>query len=341
MDKVTVSTKKKKMSGALPEEASVFRSIGTYAKANNRAAILEVCKTVPLVLLAYYLAWVFADQLVWVFLAAVLFGLCRVRLFIIFHDCIHDSFFTKSIYNRVLGTLLGGFVLTAFGDWRKSHLYHHKNANDQENTEAMEHQTAPWNRQQFFSASLPSKIMYCLIYGPVTYVCLIPLINYYVLMRQRSTILENSLVVCYLSFLSWLMQWHWSSIILFEVVSAMVGGGLGFALFHVQHTFDGISRGKISFYENGMLGSSYLKVPFPLSFFTLGIEFHHIHHLNTKVPSYRLAEGQAANEKLFACVPTFPFHTLFSSCNLNVYNPETKRFESCYRLLWNEITKNK
>jgi len=75
----------------------------------------------------------------------------------------------------------------------------------------------------------------------------------------------------------------------FELVSLYIALACGMILFHVQHTFDDCLRKyNIDFFENGILGSSYFEIPAFFKFFSLGIEYHHIHHLNTRVPSYQL-----------------------------------------------------
>ena len=73
---------------------------------------------------------------------------------------------------------------------------------------------------------------------------------------------------------------------------------IGLFFFHIQHTFEDVKRREnITHLEQGLLGASFLQVPNFLKYFTFGIEYHHIHHLNAKVPGYLLRQCHDAAER--------------------------------------------
>lgn len=104
-------------------------------------------------------------------------------------------------------------------------------------------------------------------------------------------------------------------------------------LFHSQHTYpSSVRKQENTHFSNGMLGCSFLQVPALLSFFTLGIEYHHIHHLNAKVPSYRLQtcheEGVRRHPGIWQDVYEYPWSDLLLSQGggLVVYDQDNQCF---------------
>jgi len=120
-----------------------------------------------------------------------------------------------------------------------------------------------------------------------------------VLRFKHSTWYENLWIgFCYL------MLWH-TGRLYYDVASHFLGLCMGVLVMHAQHTFDSCPRQRSEgwdWFSVAMQGSSMLHVPEPLKFFTSGIEYHHIHHLNTRVPMYRLRQCHDAAGALFADV---------------------------------------
>ena len=99
---------------------------------------------------------------------------------------------------------------------------------------------------------------------------------------------------------------------------------------HLQHTFPASYKSRPPFYSayiNGLKGCSYLQLPRLLKFFTAGIEYHHIHHLNTRIPCYRLHEcHQSAPQEWWASVPTLTLSDIWPTLGLGLYDEARASF---------------
>ena len=106
-----------------------------------------------------------------------------------------------------------------------------------------------------------------------------------------------------------------------------LAGSLGVFMFHLQHTFPECVRAKgKDFFENGFYGSSFLQVPWWMRFFTAGIEYHHIHHLSSRVPSYRLAAcHNAAPPGMWDGIRVITFREGWDALKLAMWSEQKKR----------------
>ena len=165
-------------------------------------------------------------------------------------------------------------------------------------------QSNPWTLAKYNQATPYQKMMYRLVYTPFAFLCVIPSLTFIGFFSTMARWFENvlSLIVFYFV---WRSE-HWGA----YAVSVLVSSGLGFYLFHMQHTFEGTRRWMPqdwSFFETAMSASSFLQVPWFLKYFTANIEYHHIHHLSPLVPLYNLPQCHAAARQLFDRVPRVQF----------------------------------
>ena len=112
-----------------------------------------------------------------------------------------------------------------------------------------------------------------------------------------------------------------------------IAGSFGVFLFHIQHTFEGAYKAKTADYsrfDNGMYGSSYIIIPLWLRWFTLNIQYHNIHHLNTRVACYNLQRCFTDGYHLFKKVPTFTLRQALQTLHFSLRNDEERTFVSCY-----------
>ena len=110
------------------------------------------------------------------------------------------------------------------------------------------------------------------------------------------------------------------------MASFIMGASAAFMLFHNQHTFNPayVVRDGWSQLDSGMHGSSFVQVPWPLSYFFMGIQYHHIHHVNAKIPGYNMEEYH--KEDRFWNVHQITGTEFFSNLWLTLYDEETKRY---------------
>ena len=123
--------------------------------------------------------------------------------------------------------------------------------------------------------------------------------------RLRNSVLAtNAALVVIVAALCWLIGWE--DFLIVSAPAGLLAGSVGIWLFYVQHQFEDAywqRHGEWSYAEAALRGSSYMKLPKLLQFFTGNIGLHHVHHLNPRIPNYNLQRAHDANA-IFANVPT-------------------------------------
>jgi acyl-lipid omega-6 desaturase (Delta-12 desaturase) len=121
---------------------------------------------------------------------------------------------------------------------------------------------------------------------------------------RNSVLGTNAALVVIVAAMCWLIGWE--DFLIVWAPAGLLAGSAGIWLFYVQHQFEGAywqRRGEWSYAEAALRGSSYLKLPKLLQFFTANIGLHHVHHLHPRIPNYNLQRAHDANAS-FAGVPT-------------------------------------
>ncbi|MEP7134590.1 MAG: fatty acid desaturase [Chloroflexota bacterium] len=227
-----------------------------------------------------------------------------VRLFIIFHDCCHGSFFRTLRTNDLMGLVMGVFVLTPFYDWRHDHAVHHATAGDLDRRgkgdvytmTVEEYLAAPWYKKFGYRIMRNPMILFTIgsfIVFVVTHRFWLPGAG----KRERSSVIWTNLALT--GVVGWLVILiGWEAFLLVEIPILLIACSAGVWLFYVQHNFDPTywqRHGNWEFFKAGMDGSSFYKLPKVLQWFTGNIGFHHIHHLSPKIPNYKLEECHNEN----------------------------------------------
>jgi acyl-lipid omega-6 desaturase (Delta-12 desaturase) len=235
-----------------------------------------------------------------------------LRTFIVFHDCAHGSFLPGRRANAWLGMALGLFVFESFVSWRHSHAVHHATAGDLDRRgvgdvltlTVAEYGALPWRGRLGYRLFRNPLIMFGLgpIYALVVQPRLVPRAARPRI--KRSVIATNIVLAVAIGALCWLVGWR--EFLLVQVPATLLAGSAGVWLFYVQHQFEDTywqSTGDWSYAEAALQGSSYLRLPRMLQFFTGNIGLHHVHHLSAKVPNYNLQRAHDRNP-IFHGVPT-------------------------------------
>ena len=227
-----------------------------------------------------------------------------VRCFIIFHDCCHGSFFKTMKANDRLGLVLGVLVLTPFYQWKHSHAIHHATAGDLDRRGIGDVYTM--TVEEYLAAPWYKKLGYRIMRSPLILFTIGSFIVFTVThrffekdagKRERSSVIWTNIAIA--AVVGWLMiEVGWAAFLLVEVPILLVACGAGVWLFYVQHNFDPTyweRHADWEFFNAGMDGSSFYKLPKLLQWFTGNIGFHHIHHLSPKIPNYKLEECHKEN----------------------------------------------
>lgn len=225
-----------------------------------------------------------------------------VRIFIIQHDCGHRSFFRSNWANTMVGRLCSLVTLTPFGNWRRQHSGHHAMWNNLDHRESgADFYSTCLTVREYRALSGRERWKYRALRHPLVGFVLIPPLVFLALYRipfdtPRSWRSERTSV--YLTNVALVVYFAAQGLVLgFEAVAAVqlpitVGAScLGVWLFSVQHRFKGARWFRDAEWDPAsaaIRGSSFLKLPRPLQWFTGNIGFHHLHHLNPRIPNYRL-----------------------------------------------------
>jgi omega-6 fatty acid desaturase (delta-12 desaturase) len=256
-----------------------------------------------------------------------------LRTFIIFHDCAHGAFLETKRANTWLGRMLGVVVFSPFQSWRQSHAVHHATAGDLDRRGVGDVQTLtvaeygalPWLRRLAYRAFRNPAVMFGI--GP-TWALVIQPRFVPISARPRirhSVIATNVALLLLVGGLCLLLGWR--EFLLVETPSVMLAAGAGVWLFYVQHQFDDTywkSSDDWSYADAALRGSSYLKLPKVLQFFTANIGLHHVHHLSARIPNYNLQRAHDENE-VFEQVPVLTARKAMRSSRLKVWDPASKQ----------------
>jgi omega-6 fatty acid desaturase (delta-12 desaturase) len=252
-----------------------------------------------------------------------------LRTFIVFHDCAHGSFLTSRRANLWLGRITGLLVFQPFANWRHNHAVHHgssgdldrRGTGDVETLTVAEYMARPWKGRLAYRMFRSPAVM--LGIGPVWSLMIGPRIwSRRMRPRQRHSVwLTNVALALLIGATIWAVgPGAW---LLVQMPVAIIAGVVGVFLFYVQHQFEDAyweTGERWSYADAALKGSSYMKMPKLLQFFTGNIGLHHVHHLSAKIPNYNL---QRAHDEIpiFSEVPVLGFGEALHSLRLKLIDP--------------------
>lgn len=281
---------------------ALLKQLAPFRQPKRGRSLFELAITaVPFVFL-WLLTWTVVKA---GYFAGLLFtvpaGAFLLRLFIIQHDCGHGAFFASRTSNDRLGRVLGVLTLTPYDYWRRSHALHHsstgnldsRGVGDVDTLTVAEYQAlAPLGRARYRIYRHPL-VLFGL--GPA----------YLFLLRHRlpvgmmrngwrpwlSTLGTNAAIAAVASILVWAIGL--APFLLVHLPIVLVAASIGVWLFYVQHQFEQTHwdrREHWSFHGAALYGSSHYLLPPVLRWLTGNIGIHHVHHLASRIPFYRLPE---------------------------------------------------
>jgi omega-6 fatty acid desaturase (delta-12 desaturase) len=259
-----------------------------------------------------------------------------VRTFILFHDCSHGSLLRSKRANMWLGVVLGLFVYSPFLRWRHDHAIHHATSGDLDRRGGGDVRTLTVS--EYLELPWRSRLAYRLFRNPLVMFGVGPIVALLVGPRivprdarprmKRSVIGTNVALAAVVAALCWLIGWR--DFLLVQAPTVMLAGSAGIWLFYVQHQFEDAywqESGGWSYADAALRGSSYLKLPKVLQFFSGNIGLHHVHHLNARIPNYNLQRAHDENE-IFHGVPTLSFMDGMRAVRLKLWDERTGRMVS-------------
>jgi omega-6 fatty acid desaturase (delta-12 desaturase) len=300
----------------------------TFYLLTNIACILAVLVVI------HKLSW--KKQKTYLVCSIVLLALFLLRMFMMFHDLCHKSFFpTKERetgaqgLNFFIAQTIEGFNLFTASHWNKIHSAHHSahgNMNVYDNTRTV------FTSSEYNNLPQWKQVLYDVFRNPILFFMLGPFYIFWICKFMNQ---EWSMLIKYAICLGILYRVGSFKLVFAFFIAQYIAGIMGVMLFHLQHQVnvgywkrfpetDTLSK------DNAELrGASVLKIPWILDFFTNGIEYHNVHHLNPGVPSYRI---RACYEDLVGrgMIPDNKIGYLqsFKSLFHVIYNEKNQRYES-------------
>ena len=284
-----------------PETAREWASIlNKYREPHQGRSTLELVMTAGFFVLFWVLMWAALGFGYWLsLLLAVPAAGFLVRLFMIQHDCGHGSFFRRRAANDWVGRALGALTLTPYDVWRRSHAIHHAGSGNLERRGIGDINTL--TVREYLALPGWRKLGYRLYRNPVVMFGFGP--AYLFLIQHRlpigamrgglqpwlSTMATNGAIALGVVVMMWLVGV--TPFVLVHLPIILLASSIGVWLFYVQHQFEDTfwAKGQAwTVHDAALHGSSHYVLPSVLRWFTANIGVHHVHHLCSRIPYYRL-----------------------------------------------------
>lgn len=229
---------------------------------------------------------------------SLLAGLLILRFFVIYHDQQHHAILPKSKVAELLMKMFGMLSLSPSSIWRSSHNYHHKHNSKLRSAHIGSFPVM--TRAEFLKSSKGTRFKYLFMRHPLTILfgylfaflwgmCIYPFINQ---PREHKDCLAAFLLHVAIGVaLTWFFGW--TALVLTLIVPQFIASAIGTYLFYAQHNFPTVSfydRAGWAYEKAALESSSFMKTGPIMGWFTANIGYHHIHHLNARIPFYRLPE---------------------------------------------------
>jgi acyl-lipid omega-6 desaturase (Delta-12 desaturase) len=265
-----------------------------------------------------------------------------VRIFIIQHDCGHGSFFKSRRANDLIGTLCSLMTLTPYAFWRRQHARHHGSWNnlDRRAASGLDIYSSCMTVAEYQALKRWPRAIVRFTNHPIVAHLLLPPILFILLYRtpfdrarswrreRRALYLTNIALAGLIGGLG--LALGYGRVVEVQLPIMIMASIAGVWLFSVQHRFEHAlwaREGNWDFTAAALRSTSYLHLPRVLQWFTGNIGFHHVHHVNPRIPNYRLEECHNANV-VFRSVPKLTLRAALCALRYNLWDSELERLVS-------------
>jgi omega-6 fatty acid desaturase (delta-12 desaturase) len=290
--------------------AAPHHSLQPYLHPDPRRSLFQLLNTAIPFAALWYLMLLSMEYSYWaaLLLAMPAAGLL-VRLFIIQHDCGHGSFLRHQSVNNAIGFVIGVLTLTPYGYWRRTHAIHHATSGNLDRRDFGDITTLTVKEYQALSQG--RRLMYRLYRHPLVLFGLGPAYLFIFKHRfpadipwtwkreWRSVLWTNLAIVGVLALASQTIGI--TTFLKVQLPITLLAGSAGVWLFYIQHQFEETywrNQPEWDYHEASLRGSSYYDLPAVINWFTGNIGVHHVHHLCSRIPNYRLHECLRENDYL-------------------------------------------
>jgi acyl-lipid omega-6 desaturase (Delta-12 desaturase) len=279
---------------------NLTQMLARYRAPSSMRSLVELVITAGPLILLWFLIWATLDLGYWLgLLLAVPAAGFLVRLFMIQHDCGHGAFFHRRFTNDWVGRVIGVLTLTPYDFWRRTHAVHHSTSGNLDRRGIGDIDTL--TVREYLALSSWGRLRYRVYRHPVVMFGLGP--AYLFLIQHRlpvglmrcgwqpwlSTGATNAAIAALVATMIWLVGV--GPFLLVHLPIMLLAASAGVWLFYVQHQFEHTVWARDpawNLQEVALHGSSHYALPSLLRWFTANIGIHHIHHLCSRIPYYRL-----------------------------------------------------
>ncbi len=317
--------------------AQLKKNVAPFEKSDAKSSVKQIINTIPPFFLLWFLAYQSLSISIWLTLPlTVLAAGFVVRIFIIFHDCCHGSFFKSKKANNILGTITGVITMFPYEKWKREHSIHHATSSNLDKRGVGD----VWvmTVDEYVAASFKERLSYRLYRNPIVMFGLGPIYLFFITNRLNrkgakrkeriNMYLINVSIVAVYALLIWTIGWQ--AFLLVQLPILLVSGSLGIWLFYVQHTFEDSyfeDETEWDYVKAAVDGSSYYKLPKVLQWVTGNIGYHHVHHLSPRVPNYHLEKVHESTPPLQHAT-TITMGSSLKSIRFRLYDEKNKAFVS-------------
>jgi acyl-lipid omega-6 desaturase (Delta-12 desaturase) len=289
--------------------------------------------------------------------ASIVSGLVMVRTFILYHDYIHGALLSKSRMAQIVFHTIGMLMLAPPRHWRYSHNFHHSHVGKVVATKESEFPVLTsdvgsfplMSTQAWGTATFWQRFRYRISRHPLTILsaygtiflltmCINPL------RREPRKNWDGAVsILAHFGLIVVMCLWLGFDVALFAfILPYAIASALGAYLFYAQHTYEGLRilpADEWSYFDAALASSSYLKMGRIMNWFTGNIGYHHIHHLNSHIPFYRLPEAMAALPELQnPAITTLRPRDILACFRANLWETSTQRMVSYRHAAGSRVT---
>lgn len=295
---------------AAADARALMRSLKAFSQAQSGRSLRELAITLGAFFAVVMVTlWALSSGYWLALLLTPVSGLLLLRLFIIQHDCGHGAFLSSKRGNDWIGRALGVLTFTPYDCWKLSHARHHARTGNLDKRGFGDVDTL--TVKEYREATPLQRLGYRMYRHPAVLFGLGP--AYLFLLRHRlpiglmregslywiSTMGSNAVLAIIVAGLGFTFGWGATAVTV--LLTVLIAASTGVWLFYIQHQYEEAHwdwQKDWSFHEAALMGSSHLVLPQPLRWFSGNIGVHHVHHLASAIPFYRLPEVLKAHPEL-------------------------------------------
>ena len=312
-------------------QSSWRQAVAKYQSADRVRGLWQVANSIVPYFLMLYVMYRSLEVSYWLTLALSIVATgFLMRIFIMFHDCGHGSFFKSRKANEVLGIITGILTFTPFYNWRYTHAVHHATAGNLDKRGVGDVWTL--TVKEYLALSPWRRLGYRFFRNPLVIFPFGAFFSFVISQRfafgvtgkqERRSVYWTDLALLAIAVVASLTI-GLKAYILIQLPIMVVASTLGVWLFYVQHQFEGVywaRHEKWDFVSAALKGSSFYRLPRVLQWFTGNIGFHHIHHLSPRIPNYYLDKCYRDNP-MFQEVEPITLRSSLKSLGLRLWDEE-------------------